>query len=55
VNFFVEKSNKLQKNEFKKENELSVFTLGYNNTCYLIYPQRKVLEGEDGSKETHVP
>ncbi len=55
MNFVVENSNKLQKNGFRKENELSVFTLGSNNTCYLIYPWRKVLEREDGMKGAHVP
>ncbi len=43
MNFVVENSNKLQQIGFKKENELSVFTLGANNTCYLIYPWRKVV------------
>jgi hypothetical protein len=38
MNFVVENSKKLQKIGFKKENELSVFTLGANNTCYIIYP-----------------
>ncbi len=38
VNFGVEKSNKLQKIRFKRDNELSVFTLGANNTSYVIYP-----------------
>jgi len=38
VNFGVENSNKLPKNGFRRENELSVFTLGANNTCYVIYP-----------------
>jgi hypothetical protein len=54
MNFVVGNSNKLQKIGFRKENELSVFTLGSNNTCYLIYPQRKALEREDGIKGTHV-
>jgi hypothetical protein len=43
MNFAVENSNKLPKNGFRRENELSVFTLGANNTCYLIYPWRKVV------------
>ncbi len=43
MNFVFENSNKLPKNEFRKENALSVFTLGANNTCYLIYPWRKVV------------
>jgi hypothetical protein len=38
MNFVVENSNKLQKNGFERENELNAFTLGANNTCYLIYP-----------------
>jgi hypothetical protein len=36
--FVVENSNKLQKIGFGSENELSVSTLGANNTCYVIYP-----------------
>jgi len=39
----VENSNKLPKNGFQRENELNAFTLGANNTFYLIYPQRKVV------------
>jgi hypothetical protein len=38
MNFVVENSNKLQKIGFRMENELSVFTLGTNNTRYVIYP-----------------
>jgi hypothetical protein len=38
MNFVVENSNKLPNNGFQRENELSVFTLGANNTCYIIYP-----------------
>jgi hypothetical protein len=38
MNFVVENSNKLQKIGFKTENELSVFTFGANNTCYVIHP-----------------
>jgi hypothetical protein len=38
MNFVVENSNKLQQIGFRRENELSVFTLGGNNTSYLIYP-----------------
>jgi hypothetical protein len=38
MNFVVENSNKLQQIGFRRENELSVFTFGANNTCYLIYP-----------------
>jgi hypothetical protein len=33
MNSVVENSKKLQKNGIKRENELSVFTLGDNNTC----------------------
>ncbi len=40
---FVENSNKLQKIGFRRENELSVFTLGANNTCYIIYLWREVV------------
>jgi hypothetical protein len=43
MNFVVENSNKSPKNEFQRENELSLFTLGVNNTCYLIYPWRKAI------------
>ncbi len=43
VNFGVENSNKLPKNGFRRENELSVFTLGANNTCYVIYPWRRLV------------
>jgi hypothetical protein len=43
LNFVVENSNKLQQIGFRRENELNVFTLGSNNTCYLIYPWRKVV------------
>jgi hypothetical protein len=38
MNFVVENSKKLQQIGFRKENELSIFTLGANNTFYLIYP-----------------
>jgi hypothetical protein len=38
VNFGVENSNKLQKIRFRRQNELSVFTLGANNTSYVICP-----------------
>jgi hypothetical protein len=38
MNFVVENLNKLQKNGFKRENELNVFTLGANNVRYVIYP-----------------
>jgi hypothetical protein len=38
MNFVVENSNKLQQIRFRRENELSVFTFGANNTCYHIYP-----------------
>jgi hypothetical protein len=38
MNFVVENSNKLQQTGFRRENELSVFTLGANNTYYFIYP-----------------
>jgi hypothetical protein len=41
--FVVENLNKLQQIGFKRENELNVFTFGANNTCYLIYPWRKVV------------
>jgi hypothetical protein len=37
INFVVENSNKLQVG-FRRENELSVFTLGANNTNCFIYP-----------------
>jgi hypothetical protein len=37
MSFVVENLNKLQKIGFKRENELNVFTLGANNTSYLIY------------------
>jgi hypothetical protein len=38
---FVENSNELQKIGFRRENELSVFTLGANNTFTLsIYEGR---------------
>jgi hypothetical protein len=43
MNFVVENSKKLQQIGFKRENELNVFTFGANNTCYLIYPRRKVI------------
>ncbi len=43
MNFVVENSNKLQKFGIKTKNELSVFTLVANNTCYIIYPWRKVI------------
>jgi hypothetical protein len=43
MNSVVENSNKLQQIGFRRKNELSVFTLGSNNTCYLIYPWRKVV------------
>jgi hypothetical protein len=43
MNFVVENSNKLQKIRFRKENESNVFTLGANNTCYIIYPWRKIV------------
>jgi hypothetical protein len=38
MNFVVENSKKLPKIGFKRENELSVFTFGANNTYYNIYP-----------------
>jgi hypothetical protein len=38
MNFVVENSKKLQQIGFRRENELSVFTIQANNTCYLIYP-----------------
>jgi hypothetical protein len=38
INFVVENSNKLQQIRFRRENELNVFTLRANNTCYLTYP-----------------
>jgi hypothetical protein len=38
MNFVVENSNKLEKNRFRRENELSVFTLGANNIYHVIYP-----------------
>jgi hypothetical protein len=38
MKFVVENSKKLPKNGFIRENELSVFTLGANNTSYVIYP-----------------
>jgi hypothetical protein len=48
MNFVVKNSNKLQRIGFRRENELSVFTLGANNTCpnntcYVIYLWRKVV------------
>jgi len=43
MNFVLENSNKLQQIRFRRENELNVFTFGANNTCYLIYPWRKVV------------
>jgi len=43
MNFVVENSNKLQQIGFRRENELSVFIFGANNTSYLIYPWRKVV------------
>jgi hypothetical protein len=43
MNFVVENSNKLQWIGFRMENELNVFILGANNTCYLIYPWRKII------------
>ncbi len=43
MNFVVENSNKLQKIGIKMKNELSVVTLVANNTCYVIYPWRKVI------------
>jgi hypothetical protein len=43
MNFVAENSNKSQKNGFQRKNELSAFTLGVNNTCYLIYPWRKAI------------
>ncbi len=43
MNFVVENSNKLQQIGFRREIELSVFTFGANNTCYFIYPWRKVV------------
>jgi hypothetical protein len=43
MNFVVENSNKLQKFGIKTKIELSVFTLVANNTCYVIYPWRKVI------------
>ncbi len=43
MNFVVENSNKLSKNGFRRENELNVFTLGANNTHYVIYPWWKVI------------
>jgi hypothetical protein len=43
MNFVTENSNKWQQIGFRRENELSVFTLGANNTCYLIHPWRKVV------------
>ncbi len=41
MNFVVENSKNLQQIGFRKEKELSLFTFGPNNTCYLIYPWRK--------------
>jgi hypothetical protein len=38
LNFVVENSKKLQQIGFRMENDLSVFTLEANNTCYLVYP-----------------
>jgi hypothetical protein len=38
VNFDAKNSKKLPKNGFRRENELSVFTLGANNTSFVIYP-----------------
>jgi hypothetical protein len=43
MNFVDENSNKLPKNRFEREKELNAFTLGANNTCYLIYPLRKIV------------
>jgi hypothetical protein len=43
MNFVGENSNKLQQIGLRKEIELSVFTFGANNTCYLIYPWRNVV------------
>ncbi len=37
---FCSKIKQITKNGFWRENELNVFTLGANNTCYLIYPWR---------------
>jgi len=41
MSFVVENSNKLQQIGFRKENELSVFTFGANNTCMLPYLSMK--------------
>ncbi len=38
----VENSKRLQKIGFRNE-KLTVFTFGANNTCYIIYPWRKVI------------
>jgi hypothetical protein len=38
MKFVVENSKKLQQIRLRRENELSVFTLGAKNTSYLIYP-----------------
>jgi hypothetical protein len=38
MNFGVEKSKKLQQIGFRRENELNVFIVEANNTCYFIYP-----------------
>jgi hypothetical protein len=43
MNFVIENSNKLQQIGFRRENKLSAFTFGANNTCYLIYPRKKVV------------
>jgi hypothetical protein len=43
MNFVIEISKKLQKIGFRRGNELNVFTLGANNTCYVIYPWKKVV------------
>jgi hypothetical protein len=38
MNLVVENSKNIQNIGFRRENELNVFTLVANNTCYLIYP-----------------
>jgi len=42
LNEFCWKFKQIQQIGFRRENELSVFTLRTDNTCYLIYPWRKV-------------
>jgi len=41
--FLVKLQTNYKKIGFRRENELSVFPLGANNTCYIIYPWRKVV------------